>query len=136
LADGPLLVGYSDGSTQQIAGCLRDFRNKPFPVRARIQYYKNILSVMFNNGMSNNDNDYEMCLRVENVFLPARGHFGLSAATGGLADDHDVQKFMTWSITAQDSGFAQPNQIPNADQQKFEQEFQNYQTQLDEKKKE
>ena len=29
-----------DGSTQQLAGCLRDFRNKPFPVRAKIEFYK------------------------------------------------------------------------------------------------
>ena len=30
-----------DGSTQQLAGCLRDFRNNPFPVRAKIEFYKN-----------------------------------------------------------------------------------------------
>ena len=34
-----------DGSTQQLAGCLRDFRNKPFPVRAKIEYYQNTLTV-------------------------------------------------------------------------------------------
>ena len=34
-----------DGSTQQLAGCLRDFRNKPFPVKARIEYYRNVLTV-------------------------------------------------------------------------------------------
>ena len=43
-----------DGSTQQLAGCLRDFRNKPFPVRAKIEFFKNTLTVMFHNGMSNN----------------------------------------------------------------------------------
>ena len=43
-----------DGSTQQLAGCLRDFRNKPFPVRAKIEFFKNILTVHFHNGMSNN----------------------------------------------------------------------------------
>ena len=59
---------------------------------------------MFNNGMSNNENDFELCLRAENVFLPSRGYFGASAATGGLADDHDVQKFMTWSLTAEQAG--------------------------------
>lgn len=36
---------YRDGSSQQLAGCLRDFRNKPFPVRAKIEYYKNTLTV-------------------------------------------------------------------------------------------
>lgn len=35
----------SDGVAQQIAGCQRDFRNKPFPVRAKIEYYKNVLTV-------------------------------------------------------------------------------------------
>jgi mannose-binding lectin 1 len=35
--------------------------------------------------MSSTDNDFELCMRVENVFLPQRGYYGLSAATGGLA---------------------------------------------------
>ena len=34
-----------DGMTQQLAGCLRDFRNKPFSVKAKIQYYMNTLTV-------------------------------------------------------------------------------------------
>ena len=59
-----------------IPGCLRDFRNKPFPVKAKIEYYANILTVLFHNGMSNNDKDFEMCLRVENVHLPKNGYFG------------------------------------------------------------
>lgn len=45
---------------------------------------------MIHNGMTNNDKDYEICMRAENVHLPPSGHFGVSAATGGLADDHDV----------------------------------------------
>ena len=82
----------NDGSTQQLAGCLRDFRNKPFPVRAKIEYFKNTLTVLIHNGMSNNDKDFELCVRSENVVLPKNGYFGVSAATGGLADDHDVLK--------------------------------------------
>ena len=39
-----------DGSTQQLAGCLRDFRNKPFPVRAKIEYYQNTLTVNQNEN--------------------------------------------------------------------------------------
>jgi len=136
--DGTKLYDHqNDGSTQQIAGCLRDFRNKPFPVRAKIQYYKNILQVMFNNGMSNNENDYELCLRVENVFLPARGYFGVSAATGGLADDHDVQKFLTSSLTAeQPAGGVGDAGIPSQEQQKFDKEFEGYQQELQKKKDE
>ena len=108
----------NDGSTQQLAGCLRDFRNKPFPVshewlsvnpsliliftfckvRAKIEYFKNTLTVLFHNGMSNNEKDFEMCIRAENVVLPKNGYFGVSAATGGLADDHDVLKLVTHSL--------------------------------------
>lgn len=40
---------------------------------------------MFHNGMTDSEQDYEICFRQENVFLPSRGYFGLSAATGGLA---------------------------------------------------
>ena len=36
-----------------------------------------------------------MCIRAENVVLPKNGFFGVSAATGGLADDHDVLKAIT-----------------------------------------
>lgn len=43
---------------------------------------------MFHNGMSNNEQDYEMCFRVENVVLPKYGYFGVTAATGGLAGNH------------------------------------------------
>ena len=41
--------------------------------------------VFFNNGMSNRDDEYELCMRAENVNLPKEGFFGVSAATGGLA---------------------------------------------------
>merc|ERR1712212_1141698 len=87
-----------DGSTQQLAGCLRDFRNKPFPVRAKIEFFRNVLTVHFHNGMSNNDKEFEVCMRVENVILPKNGYFGVSAATGGLADDHDVLKLSVSSL--------------------------------------
>ena len=44
--DGTLAYDHQkDGTTQQLAGCLRDFRNKPFPVKARITYYQNTLTV-------------------------------------------------------------------------------------------
>ncbi|KAK3881132.1 hypothetical protein Pcinc_014421 [Petrolisthes cinctipes] len=39
----------NDGMSQQLGGCLRDFRNKPFPVRAKIEYYKNVLTVRTQN---------------------------------------------------------------------------------------
>lgn len=36
---------HSDGSTQALASCQRDFRNKPYPVRVKITYYQKTLTV-------------------------------------------------------------------------------------------
>jgi len=35
--------------------------------------------------MSDKPEDYELCMRAENVQLPKEGFFGITAATGGLA---------------------------------------------------
>ncbi|XP_075988232.1 lectin, mannose binding protein ergic53 isoform X2 [Anticarsia gemmatalis] len=124
----------SDGSTQLLSGCLRDFRNKPFPTRARIEYYLNTLTVYFHNGMTNNEADYELCFRAENVQLPRGGHFGLSAATGGLADDHDVIHLLTTSLHQQQQPGGQ--QMSADEQQKLSQEYQEYQKKLEQQKEE
>ncbi|KAF7268601.1 lectin, mannose binding protein ergic53 [Rhynchophorus ferrugineus] len=123
-----------DGSTQQLAGCLRDFRNKPFPTRAKIDYYNNVLTLLFHNGMTNNEQDYELCFRAENVVLPKNGYFGLSAATGGLADDHDVIHFLTSSYITAGSV---PSQSGLTDeQQKLQKEYMEYQAKLEQQKEE
>lgn len=124
----------NDATTQQLAGCLRDFRNKPYPTRAKIEYYQNTLTVLFNNGMTNNEKDFEMCLRVENIVLPRGGYFGVSAATGGLADDHDVIHFLTQSLHIPEQ--SQQNQIVGEDQQKLQQEYLDYQNKLEAQKAE
>lgn len=124
---------FSDGTTQLLSGCLRDFRNKPFPTRVRIEYYNNILTVMFNNGMTQNTEEYEMCLRAEGVVLPKEGHFGISAATGGLADDHDVYHFLTTSLY-QPGEFTEGTQQAPEDSAKLAQEYQDYQKKLDQQK--
>jgi len=120
----------NDGSTQQLAGCLRDFRNKPFPVKARIEYFHNVLTVYIHNGMSNNDKDFEMCIRAENVVLPKNGYFGVSAATGGLADDHDVLKFITHSLRSPEMALVPDNSADAAENKRVEDEFAEYQEKL------
>jgi len=142
-----------DGITQQLGGCLRDFRNKPFPIGLKIEYNKRVLTVYYHNGLSENDNQYqEICARVENVDLPKNGHFGISAATGGLADDHDVLTFNTFSLihnqnnqvicflfcflaekyklTKQKFHYLKP-QVPNPEQLKYDQEYQEFLKQLE-----
>uniref|UniRef100_A0A2M4A293 Putative mannose lectin ergic-53 involved in glycoprotein traffic n=2 Tax=Anopheles triannulatus TaxID=58253 RepID=A0A2M4A293_9DIPT len=124
----------NDGGTQLLSGCLRDFRNKPFPTRAKIEYYNNILTVLFHNGMTNNDQNYEMCFRAEGVVLPKTGYFGLSAATGGLADDHDVFHFLTTSLHVPGQFKEEP--APGEDAAKLTQEYQDYQKKLELQKEE
>jgi len=125
-----------DGSSQQLAGCLRDFRNKPFPVRAKIEYYQNTLTVMFHNGMSNNEFDYEMCMRIDNIILPKNGYFGVSAATGGLADDHDVLKFLTHSLHGPESAISENEAGVEEEREKLAKEYEEYQEKLQKQKTE
>ena len=44
-----------------------------------------LIQIYIHNGWTNIDSNYELCLRREDVTLPKRGLFGLTAATGGLA---------------------------------------------------
>lgn len=125
----------NDGSTQQLNGCIRDFRNKPFPVRAKIEYYKNVLTVQFHSGNTQSDDDYEICFRVENLYLPPSGFYGVSAATGGLADDHDVLKFLTYSLHPPGQ---QPQGVGISDQEKekFNKEYEAYKEKLQKQQEE
>ncbi|XP_042224956.1 protein ERGIC-53-like isoform X2 [Homarus americanus] len=92
--------------------------------RSRKKVQSNI-PLMIHNGMTNNEKDYEICMRAENVYLPSSGHFGVSAATGGLADDHDVLKFLVSSVRSpEEMASLQTNQ---EEEEKFRQEFQEYQ---------
>ncbi|CAM1292150.1 LMAN1 (predicted), partial [Pycnogonum litorale] len=132
--DGTISYNHeADGKGQILSGCHRDFRNKPYPVKAKIEYYNNILTVMFHSGQTEEDN-YELCFRVENIHLPNQGHFGLSAATGGLADDHDVLKFLTYSL----SDAMQPtiSTIPEDARVKYSKEYEDFNVQLEQRKQE
>lgn len=139
--DGTKVYDHAnDGLLQQLGGCMRDFRNKPYAVRAKIEYYQNTLTVYFHNGMSNNEYSYELCMRAENVVLPKKGYFGVSAATGGLADDHDVLKFLTHSLDAEKSqlpeGDAGTGHITDEEVDKFNKEFNEYYEKLQKQKEE
>lgn len=38
----------NDGSSQVQGSCVRDFRNKPFPIRLKIEYISQVLTVGLN----------------------------------------------------------------------------------------
>ncbi|XP_077353460.1 protein ERGIC-53 [Festucalex cinctus] len=125
-----------DGSTQALGTCLRDFRNKPYPVRAKVRYYKKTLTVMINNGFTPDKEDFEFCTKVENMIIPAEGYFGVSAATGGVADDHDVLSFLVFQLTEPGQAPLPEAEIPKEDKDKYQEEFHNFQQELDKKKEE
>ncbi|KAH9523488.1 Protein ERGIC-53, partial [Bulinus truncatus] len=120
-----------DGSQQNLGGCLRDFRNKPFPVRVKIEYYNQLLTVRVHNGLTNNQNDFEICMSASNVVLPTSGYIGISAATGGLADDHDVLYLLTHTLH---DPTVDTSHVSEEERLKFEKEFQQYQDELDKAK--
>ncbi|XP_014681535.1 PREDICTED: protein ERGIC-53-like [Priapulus caudatus] len=125
---------HSDGFSQQLGGCLRDFRNKPFPTKLKVTYYKNTLVVLYHNGLTNKPDDYELCLRADNVQLPTSGHFGVSAATGGLADDHDVLSFLTFTLIPPNEGINQDGFATDQERLRYQQEYQDYQQKLEQQK--
>ena len=52
--------------------------------------------------MSLVEDDYEMCAKLEKIpelgWIPSSGYLGVTAATGGLSDDHDVLSFSTYTL--------------------------------------
>nr|XP_040129848.1 protein ERGIC-53-like isoform X4 [Ictidomys tridecemlineatus] len=87
-----------DGANHQVLGsCHRDFRNRPYPIRTRITFWRQRLRVSLSTGLTPSDPD-EVCVDVGSVLLAPGGFFGVSAATSTLADDHDVLSFLTFSL--------------------------------------
>ena len=122
---------HRDGITQMLGGCLRDFRNKPYPFRIKLEFYKRVLTVYYRSGHLNNEaSEFEICARVENLDLPPNGHFGVSAETGGLADDQDVLSFVTHSL----SDKTDSSTLSNAEQKKYDKEYEEFMRQLEQEK--
>ncbi|KAG8440306.1 hypothetical protein GDO86_006171 [Hymenochirus boettgeri] len=120
----------SDGSSQALDSCIKNFRNTIRPFRAKITYYQRTLRVSVFKGMSPSDDAFELCAEVQNMIIPSSGYFGISAATGILADDHDVLSFLTYSLsrTWEES---LTSQIPDSEREKFEKEFEDFQKEME-----
>ncbi|KAM9093647.1 LOW QUALITY PROTEIN: protein ERGIC-53-like [Megaptera novaeangliae] len=86
-----------DGASRVLGSCHQDFRNQPYPFRARITYWGQRLRVSLNSDLTPSDPD-EVCVDVGPLLLAPGGFFGVSAATSTLADDHDVLSFLTFSL--------------------------------------
>ena len=85
-------------TSMQVASCVKDFRNRPYPFKICFTYIKGILEVWVHDGVSIIEDDYKLCARVENntelyYIIPKDDYFCVSAATGDLSDDHHVWVF-------------------------------------------
>ena len=82
-----------------------------------------------NNGVAPDENAFEFCTRVENAQLPKVVFMGASAATGALADDHDVLEFLTYSYIPRQ--VTPPNQAATDEQsKKYKEEYEKYEQEL------
>lgn len=90
--------------------------------------------MLINPGLTNNEKDLEMCFRAENIFLPKGGYFGISAATGGLADDHDVFHFLTSSIHIPGQISTDGPKVSVDEEAKLQKEYEEYEKKLEQQK--
>ncbi|XP_074088816.1 protein ERGIC-53-like [Macrotis lagotis] len=122
-----------DGGSLVLGSCLQDFRNQPYPFRARITYWEEKLRVSVNNGFTTQGAADEVCTEVGPLLLPPGGFFGVSAATGSPADDHDVLSFLTFSLS-KPAPEALPYVIPESEQYRLKHQLQDLQKLLQDKK--
>lgn len=78
-----------DGTLSQVAGCSANFRGRGHDTYALIRYSgtQNRLTLFVD---VDNKNEWTDCFDVSGVKLPTGLYFGASAATGQLADNHDI----------------------------------------------
>uniref|UniRef100_H2Y8X6 L-type lectin-like domain-containing protein n=1 Tax=Ciona savignyi TaxID=51511 RepID=H2Y8X6_CIOSA len=77
----------TDGKINSVGSCLASFRNKDYDTFVTVRYVKETLSVRLDiDGLG----EWKECFIVPGVKLPTGYFIGVSAATGDLADNHDV----------------------------------------------
>eukprot|EP00049_Salpingoeca_infusionum_P007837 m.126702 g.126702 ORF g.126702 m.126702 type:complete len:339 (+) comp13841_c0_seq1:33-1049(+) len=78
----------NDGGNAKIAGCAMQFRGREDdpPVYARIVYQDTLLRVY----VDSDGEGFEECFVLRRVYLKRGWYFGVTAATGDLADNHDI----------------------------------------------
>jgi lectin, mannose-binding 1 len=82
-----------------------------------------------NNGISQDDHAFEFCTRIDAVDLPKSGYLGVTGATGGLADDHDVLEFVTNTYSKKQVS-AQQQMATDEQTKKYNEEYAKYENEL------
>jgi len=131
-------VPETDSKDIEICGCRAAFRKTSGPALLRVKYVGTLLEVDYD---LKNNGDWVQCYS-GNVDLPRYYYLGLTAATGGVSDNHDVYSF---ELRKLDDEAFQPNKnrdVRNtktpeekARDEKAAQEMANLKQQLEELKK-
>lgn len=82
------------------------YKCAPYELYISLPYYLililSLAQVWIHEGVSLAKEDYELCAKLEKIpelaWIPSSGYFGVTAATGGLSDDHDVLSFITHTL--------------------------------------
>ncbi|CAL1547677.1 unnamed protein product [Lymnaea stagnalis] len=100
ISNGSLQYDHdTDGTHTQLAGCEAQFRNKNYDTYLAIRYERNLLTVSTD---IDNKSGWKECFSVSGIKLPIGYYFGVSAATGDLADNHDVISIKFYDLDTDD----------------------------------
>jgi len=89
-----------DGTHTELAGCEAQFRNRDHDVFVAVRYQNYKLTVSTD---IDNQNVWKECFSVSGVHLPTNYYFGFSAATGDLADNHDIISVKVYQLDSERS---------------------------------
>jgi len=121
----------NDFKENQLGRCRADIRNPSGEkVSVRITYQNRALGVFVDTS---NSGIFTKCFEVNDISLPTGYYFGLTAATGGLADNHDVLNFIAYDLDHTEEKTEDQPQGHNRGWYDPYEEFQKY---LDKQKKE
>ncbi|KAJ8316938.1 hypothetical protein KUTeg_004842, partial [Tegillarca granosa] len=101
-----------DGTHTEIAGCEAKFRNKDHDTYVAIRYQDNTLKVSLD---VDGKNGWTECFVVKGVKLPTGYFFGASAATGELADNHDIISMKLYELESAKKDSEEYKGLPSAE---------------------
>lgn len=84
-----------DGTHTELSGCESHFRGADTDTLIAIRYLNNKLTVSTD---IEGKQEWKECFSVEGVRLPTGYYFGASAATGDLADNHDILSMKLYQL--------------------------------------
>jgi Legume-like lectin family len=89
---------HDDGISNQLSGCIADYRNRPEPVSTRITYkrFEKTLEVHFDLSHSGR---YQRCVSLPDIDLPRDYFIGFTADTDIRDDSHQILNLKVTDLT-------------------------------------